>query len=80
MPRYRTKPVTVEALQWTGDNLGEVLAWASRHAVPQPDGGLMVQTLNGSVWAKPGDYLIRRDDEVYPCDPAVFAEKYEPVD
>ena len=79
MGRFRTKPFEVDALQWTGDNLAEVLAWAGRHAAPQPDGDLMVMTLQGSVWAKRGDWLIKGPNEVYPCKPDLFADKYEPI-
>ena len=27
MPKYRQKPVVIEAMQWTGENLSEVLAF-----------------------------------------------------
>jgi hypothetical protein len=80
VPTFRSRPVEVDAIQWTGDNLAEVIAWAGRHAVPQPDGGLMVQTMHGSVWAQRNCWLVKGPDEVYPCDPAVFAAKYEAVD
>lgn len=32
MPRFRKKPVEIEAIQWTGKNVKEVTAWLKEHA------------------------------------------------
>lgn len=31
MAKYRKKPVVIEAVQWRGDNLEEVIAFTGRH-------------------------------------------------
>lgn len=30
MPKYRKKPVVVEAVQWNGENVGEVIRFAKK--------------------------------------------------
>lgn len=32
MPKYRKKPVIIEAMQYTGDNIAEILKWVGRQA------------------------------------------------
>lgn len=45
-----------------------------------PERGIYVPTLEGSLFAAPGDYIIRGvQGEFYPCKPDVFAATYEPV-
>ena len=40
-----------------------------------------IQTLEGVVWASPGDYIIRGvAGEFYPCKPDIFAATYEPAE
>lgn len=43
---------------------------------PRPS--LRVMTLEGSIEASPGDYIIRGvSGEIYPCKPHIFAKTYE---
>jgi hypothetical protein len=48
-----------------------------------PDYGgnfLHIETLEGTMTASPGDFIIRGvQGEFYPCKPDIFAETYEPV-
>lgn len=40
-----------------------------------------IHTREGTVVADPGDVILRGvEGEVYPCDPAIFAETYEVVE
>lgn len=40
-----------------------------------------IDTREGTVWAYPGDVLLRGvEGELYPCDPEIFDETYEVVD
>lgn len=92
MARYRTKPCEIEAapvtpaiLQMGGESLLPV--WARPYAEVRMSGPfgvcveLYVQTLHGWVKASVGDMIIHgTKGEVYPCDPDVFAKKYEPVE
>jgi hypothetical protein len=40
-----------------------------------------IDTREGTVWAYPGDYVIRGvEGEIYPIDSEIFAETYEVMD
>ncbi len=97
MSKYRKKPVVIDALVFTGKNIEEVCAFApvTEHWTPsmRTDGDptkinqtpgyprVLIQTLEGNLWASPGDYIIRGvKGECYPCKPDIFAATYEPVD
>ena len=42
---------------------------------------LSIKTLEGTMLANPGDWIIRGvAGELYPCKPDIFAATYEPVD
>jgi len=87
MAKYRNKPVTVEAVQWTGKNVSEMLAFAGTavHDIYQVPGGtysMIINTPAGKTHVSVGDYIIKcvEDGRVYPCNPDVFEKNYEPVD
>lgn len=81
--RYTKKPVTVQAVQLTDDNLAEVIEWADTDAaVTIASGGgvlkLTIHTLEGDVIAKSGDWVIRGvAGEFYPCRDDIFRATYE---
>lgn len=79
--RYRKKPVVIEAVQWTGDNVDELCKLEDfRLNYTLIDGQLGVYTLEGIMWASVGDYIIRGiRGEFYPCKPDIFNETYEEV-
>lgn len=95
MSQYRKKPVVIEALQYAGDNLAEVLEFTGRHPkfdtwfksfdeyqkCVENDGRLFkLFTLEGTIEATPGDWIIRGvKGEHYPCKSDIFAATYEPV-
>lgn len=84
MHKYRKKPVEIEALQWTGDNRDEIWKFCSmayfNTDVATGDLSLMVQTLEGSMQASIGDYIIKGvKDEFYPCKPDIFELTYDKV-
>ena len=46
-----------------------------------PDGNLFIPTLEGTMTARPGDWIIKGiKGEFYPCKPDIFTETYEPVE
>ena len=48
--------------------------------VAMAGGQLLIGTLEGTMRASPGDWIIRGTrGELYPCKPDVFATKYEKV-
>lgn len=90
MNDYISKPVRIQALLWTGDNLEEAITFAEgnfawidpEERVEDPDATACVFDKLHSTWILiyPGQYLVRgTKGEYYPCDPEVFAEKYEVV-
>lgn len=83
--RYQKRPVVIETLQWTGENLPDVLAWC--HAGMPPDANaivclgdrdtLTIRTLEGVMTASKSDYIIRGvRGEFYPCKPDIFEATY----
>lgn len=84
MPKFRKKPVVVEA--WLFDGSWESakpivgqhpdIRWSSRGA----GGYIAIKTLEGTMEASPGDWIIKGTaGEFYPCKPEVFASVYEPA-
>ena len=86
MPRYRKKPVVIDAVQWTGSNFWEVaemtgLLKKGHCSFEQvPNGRLSIETLEGRMTADVGDWIIKGiKGEFYPCKPDIFAATYEEV-
>ena len=81
--RYRHRPVTIEAMLYTGLNRSSVVRWMNPDARPTSnpgDGTIEVRTLEGTLTARPGDWIIRGvKGEFYPCKPDVFDAIYEGV-
>lgn len=83
--KYRKKPVVIEAIQWNGINLEE-LKWFMKEkfngtSVSEIDFELKIPTLEGTMTASLGDYIIRGvKGEYYPCKPDIFEATYEPVE
>lgn len=77
--RYTKKPVTIEAVQWTGENIEEIRKFTGLDLLQVPDyGGIYIHTLEGTHRAEVGDYIIRGvRGEFYPCKPDIFRETYE---
>lgn len=82
MAKYRKKPVVIDALQWTGENIKEVMDFMEwRNAAHDERTGLVIHTLEGNHNALPGDFIIKGvKGEFYPCKPDIFAATYEAAD
>ena len=74
MEKYRKKPVVIEAVQWTGKNITEVLDFMDwRNVAHDAASGLTIRTLEGNHQASPGDFIIKDvNGEFYPCKPDIF--------
>lgn len=84
MPKYRKKPIVIEAIQWTGTNLVQIMEAFNTMAFGQgylyADGQLIIDTLEGNMLANPGDYIIKGiKGEFYPCKPDIFEATYEAI-
>jgi len=82
MPKFRKRPVVIEAVLYDGteEGYGRVCAFAPGvHFEPAGDGQIVVPTLEGDHRASPGDWIIRGvKGEIYPCKPDIFELTYEP--
>ena len=86
--KFRKKPVEIEAIQWTGDNLGEICEFVNHYDIRVAPHGiegiqkeeLYINTLEGTMHASEGDWIIKGvHGEFYPCKPDIFEETYERV-
>ena len=77
--RYIKKPIPVWAVQYTDEaSVHAIMAMAGTRGVNNSPNGLYIETLEGRMRAKRGDYIIKGvRGEVYPCDRAIFEETYE---
>ena len=81
MTRYKTKPCEIEAIQWTGENLIELLDWGQGKILWNDADDLFIDTLEGRMKANINDYIIKGlRGEFYPCKPDIFKKKYEKID
>jgi len=87
MAKFRKKPVVIEAVQWLGFNLDELLAIIApaldpndiRQRVEMVDSEtLAIHTLEGKMHARINDWIIKGvKGELYPCRPDIFKATYE---
>jgi hypothetical protein len=88
--QYVKKPVVIEAVQWTGGNLREIIdfmglhpsaekwTWEEYEGVVRRE-GLKIFTLEGIMMAGIGDFIIKGvNGEYYPCKPDIFEKTYSP--
>ena len=82
MARYVKKPIVVEAVQWTGDNIEEINTFLQTIITfHQRESELVIPTLEGDMIASKGDYIIRGiKNEYYPCKPDIFEASYSIVE
>lgn len=83
MAKYRKKPVVIDAVQYRAGEqpyelANEIMGGTARYT---SEGTLLIETLEGVMEARPGDWIIRGvKGELYPCKPDIFAATYEPVE
>ena len=90
--KYRKKAVVIEAIQWNGDNLKEVMKFIGSEFKYESNaayatnkfcyinGILTINTLEGDMKVSKDDYIIKGiKGEFYPCKPNIFQATYEVV-
>jgi hypothetical protein len=86
MPKYRKKPVEVEAYLLKKTNADELAKWCGGLVIEEVNPadhldiyvGVNIPTLEGTMRASEGDYIIRGvRGEFYPCKPGIFDDTYE---
>ncbi len=89
MAKFRRRTATIEAMQFNGlDSYLAIVAWMKEcgdtHALADEVKYLtplmLLQTMEGTMAANPGDWIIRGEVDFYPCKPDIFAATYEPVE
>ena len=88
--KFRKKPVIIEAIQFTQENVEKLDKWLEDNAIK--DFGwqgdtlgtttkLIIHTLEGDMTASPNDWIIKGvQGEFYPCKPDIFQATYEAID
>lgn len=93
MPKFRKKPVVVEAVRWTGSNLEEIRNFVGsdliedymelfdiKRTLKEMLVDIAIDTLEGTMRVDYGDYIIKGvKGEFYPCKPDIFEQTYEEV-
>ena len=78
--KYVKRPVSVEAIQYTDNNLYEVLDFVGKgnYRLEHVKNGvvdIMICTLEGDHRCNKGDYIIKGiKGEFYPCKPDIFGK------
>lgn len=80
MAKFRKKPVEIEAIQLTEDNIDALVEFCGNKIKSHPLTGVVIETLEGNMLASKGDWIIKGvKGEFYPCKPDVFEQTYEAV-
>ena len=85
---YMKKQVIIQAMEWTGENVEELEDFTEdqdnekwfREFDEYGEQHLYIFTLEGSMKANIGDYIIKGvKGEFYPCKPDIFEMTYEDI-
>ena len=87
MAQYKNKPLMIDAIQFTGNNQFDVLAFCRPNLSPDALNGaqvmklpVIVSTESGEEKASSGDWIIKNaKGEFSLCKPDVFAASYDPA-
>lgn len=94
MPKFRKKPIVIEAVRWTGSNLEEIRNFVGsdlienyikhfdieRTLIKQTLAGIAINTLEGTMMVNYGDYIIKdAHGDFNLCRSDIFKQTYEEV-
>lgn len=86
MAFFRKKPVVIEAWKFEGGwdsarpivKMSKNIFWCTPGSSQDDPGEIEIETLEGRMTAKPGDWIIKGvKGEFYPCKPDIFAATYD---
>lgn len=84
MPKYRKKPVVIEAFRFAIGNAFDISKWCDGKLIESDPVAnvrqfiMEIDTLEGTMTANLGDWIIRGVmGEFYPCKHDIFEESYE---
>ena len=81
--KYRKKSVVVEAIQYTGDNISEIMKFYNILISDSKcfNDYFLIETLEGQMRVLKGDWVIKGiKGEYYPCNDDIFKMSYEKVE
>lgn len=85
--KYRKKPIVIEAIQYQAEyGNNRVINWLAQQGANISnwvfhDGEIIISTLEGTMKASDGDYIIKGvNGEFYPCKPDIFEKTYETLE
>jgi len=81
MPKFRKKPVTVNAFKFRYESMPDWFCDAvTANEVRLTHDCCFINTLEGSMQCNWGDIVIQGvEGEIYPCNPDIFEATYEAV-
>lgn len=80
--RYRKRPIEVEAVRWTGENIAEIADFTDGHrsvVYDHSSHSLFATTSEGQRRCASGDWLVKLDDGYYPFTDEAFRADFEAV-
>lgn len=77
--RFRKKPIEVEAVQWRGDNVAELVALGGDKVLMGTESPPIIKTANGLVALNLRAWLVRdpASGDTWPVAEHIFASTYE---
>ena len=90
--KLRKKPVVIDGIEWTGNNLKEIIDFTGLHKSAQQwtweeyekvvkEEGLKIFTLEGPLRASIGDWILKGvKGEFYPCKSDILEATYEKLE
>lgn len=87
--RYVKRPIVIRAVKWTGYNFDEISEFVKGQSLTLYNTlynnlgitKLIIETLEGDMYAEVGDYIIQGvHGEYYSCKPNIFTETYEEIE
>jgi len=77
--KYRMKPTVVRAMQWTGQNADDLLAWVGEENFQANAVVATLKTSGGWCRLFYNDWVCRSDTAWFSMSPERFAGRYEPA-
>ena len=78
--KFRKKPVVIDAMQLTIQNIDEIEQFVGGDFGKNASGETVIATLEGAMICSIGDWIIKGvKGEFYPCKPDIFEATYEPA-
>lgn len=81
--RYRQRPLEIDAIRWTGENVAEIAEFTrgNRSVAHDPSShSLFVTNAQGQARCMAGDWVVLEDGVYYAYPAILFDKTYEAID